>query len=153
MPRRIRRRPAWLRWPGRRHTGTPHAIHLTLPADLRGHRPRSQVQEARERDGRAGTCPTGKARYVSERDARTALAGIVVARNAGLSTGHHECRVYRCPLCTRPDVGEGWHLTSRPLRSPVPGQRAPADPAGDGVSGRDATVTTSTSQPAQETQP
>jgi hypothetical protein len=113
----------WLRWPGRRHTGTPLVIALTLPADLRQHRPRSPVQEARERDGRAGTCPTGKARYQSERDARTALAGIIVARNAGLSTGHYECRAYRCPICTRltdPGVGEGWHLTSRPLRTTPP---------------------------------
>lgn len=53
-----------------------------------------------------GACKTGKFRYRTESDARTALGHI----NYKASNGNDrrvEKRCYLCPFC------QGWHLTSR----------------------------------------
>jgi hypothetical protein len=56
----------------------------------------------RQRDN----CPTRKARYRSEADARTALSHARSQRRNGLEH-RQEARVYYCNLC------HGYHLTSR----------------------------------------
>ena len=56
----------------------------------------------RQRDN----CPTRKARYRSEPDARTALSHARSQRRNGLEH-RQEVRVYYCGMCS------GWHLTSR----------------------------------------
>lgn len=52
-----------------------------------------------------GYCVTGKRKYRTERDARTALVGAIVARNSGKHR-RKEVRIYECPVCVH------WHLTS-----------------------------------------